>query len=112
MATKVPAPPRRRRSKRLPPVAPPAPAGYVNPELPYLDVLFTLHGECPKVVSKLRGGRPPDHSCVYRWSTRGQEGFRLRTLLASNRRLTCRRWLYDYWAAIEQARTRRLMERG
>ncbi len=48
-----------------------------------------------------RGGRPhmsPD--TAFRWSTRGVRGVRLQTMLVGGRRMTRRRWVDEFLAAL------------
>ena len=72
----------------------------VDPDL--LDKLVAVH-KTPPVIEELIGDRPHS-SAPQRWAGRGQAGVLLQTVTAGRKRFTCRRWLIEFFAAVDQAR--------
>ena len=65
------------------------------------DQLFPLR-EGGAVVESLTG-RSPDSSAIHRWASRGIAGEKLKTITVGRRRFTTRRWLLDWFAAVDHA---------
>ena len=63
--------------------------------------LFPL-SRAPKEVESITGVRP-HVATIFRWRQRGLHGVRLRTLVTSGGRRTCRRWLIEFFEAATQA---------
>ena len=65
------------------------------------DQLFPLR-EGSAVVASLTG-RSPDSSAIHRWASRGIAGQKLQTITVGRRRYTTRRWLLDWFVAVDSA---------
>jgi Protein of unknown function (DUF1580) len=75
----------------------------VDPAL--IDQLVPVH-KAPPVIDELTGDRP-HASAPQRWASKGLVGVRLDTVTVGRRRLTTRRWLIEFFAAVDEARRNR-----
>ena len=75
----------------------------IAPDL--LDKLVAVH-KTPPVIEELTGDRPHS-SAPQRWAGRGLAGVLLQTVTAGRKRFTCRRWLIEFFAAVDEARRSR-----
>lgn len=66
------------------------------------DQLFALL-DGTAVVEELTGKRP-HNTALHRWAKRGIAGVCLQTITVGRRRFTTRRWLLDWFAAVDGAR--------
>jgi len=57
----------------------------------------------PSVVDELTGDKP-HKSAIYRWARDGLAGRQLRTVTVGKRRYTTRRWLLEWFCAVDAAR--------
>lgn len=86
-------------------VAPSAPSDVVHAATS--EQLVPLLRKAPALVERLTGRRP-HHATLWRWATSGCAGIRLRTVTVGRQRMTSRRWLLDFFAGVDDARTRDL----
>lgn len=64
------------------------------------DRLFRLV-DGPAVVEELTGRRP-HATALHRWARKGISGVCLQTVTVGRRRYSTRRWLLDWFAAVDQ----------
>ena len=64
------------------------------------DRLFPLV-DGPAVVEELTGSRP-HATALHRWARTGISGARLQTVTVGRRRFSTRRWLLDWFAAVDR----------
>ena len=80
--------------------APPAAESVIEAAL--VDKLFPLLRDGPAVCEGLIG-EPRSYSTLYRWAVHGSHGVKLKTMYSGRELLCTRRWLLDYWDALQQA---------
>lgn len=69
------------------------------------DRMISLMKEAPHMVARLiPGTKAPHKSSMLRSVTRGSWGVRLRTVCQGRKRVTCARWIAEYWFAVAEAR--------
>ena len=67
--------------------------------------LVRLLSEAPHVVARLiPGAKPPHKATMLRALTRGIRGVRLRTVTRGRTRMTCAKWIAEFWLAVDEAR--------
>ncbi|MCB9882223.1 MAG: DUF1580 domain-containing protein [Planctomycetes bacterium] len=66
------------------------------------DQLFKLLAGS-SIVEELTGNRP-HRSALHRWASKGVAGVRLQTVCVGRCRYTTRRWLIEFFAAVDLAR--------
>ena len=73
------------------------------------DQLFPLIDAAP-VVEQLTG-QAARRSALHRWSYKGVAGVRLQTVTVGRVQHTTRRWLIEWFAAVAEARRKRMQRR-
>jgi len=69
------------------------------------DRMIALMKEAPHMVARLiPGTKAPHKATMLRAVTRGVCGVRLRTVCQGRKRVTCARWIAEYWFGVAEAR--------
>lgn len=67
--------------------------------------LVSLLSEAPHTVARLiPGSKAPHKATLLRAVIRGIRGVKLRTITRGRTRMTCARWIAEFWLAVDEAR--------